>query len=326
MDLREVGYDDRDWINLAQDRDRWRAYKRAKTAQLLQRGVQKQVGEIGMRPDVERSFSAYKVILSDTRRSFPFETLKMNVVVYCSSNRNQANNMQEKLTGTRYQDFLINVLPTLLEYVPCQRRLQMWFMHDGTTAHFLCNVREHLTLTLQDRWVDRGGPTPWTARSPNLNPLDFWLCSVPSSASNGDRKVNKRRTYSVVNLQNTVKMVLNDNWTIYKPAKECGVPWSTLKVHISRNVGDADVGEGGPFEVPKLRRPFMLPVPKLVELRLVKYIIEMQELGFGLNVTQIKRLGFELSKATSKTSSFNEDREKQDHFGGGHSDKDMAYH
>ncbi|KAJ4432290.1 hypothetical protein ANN_20908 [Periplaneta americana] len=29
MDLREVGYDDRDWINIAQDRDRWRAYVRA---------------------------------------------------------------------------------------------------------------------------------------------------------------------------------------------------------------------------------------------------------------------------------------------------------
>ncbi|KAJ4434458.1 hypothetical protein ANN_23020 [Periplaneta americana] len=28
MDLREVGYDDRDWMNLAQDRDRWRAYVR----------------------------------------------------------------------------------------------------------------------------------------------------------------------------------------------------------------------------------------------------------------------------------------------------------
>ncbi|KAJ4435558.1 hypothetical protein ANN_18174 [Periplaneta americana] len=26
MDLREMGYDDRDWINLAQDRDQWRAY------------------------------------------------------------------------------------------------------------------------------------------------------------------------------------------------------------------------------------------------------------------------------------------------------------
>ncbi|KAJ4436886.1 hypothetical protein ANN_17018 [Periplaneta americana] len=29
MDLREVRYDDRDWINLAQDRDQWRAYARA---------------------------------------------------------------------------------------------------------------------------------------------------------------------------------------------------------------------------------------------------------------------------------------------------------
>ncbi|KAJ4429845.1 hypothetical protein ANN_22049 [Periplaneta americana] len=28
MDLREVGYDDRDWINLAHDRDQWRAYVR----------------------------------------------------------------------------------------------------------------------------------------------------------------------------------------------------------------------------------------------------------------------------------------------------------
>ncbi|KAJ4441071.1 hypothetical protein ANN_10921 [Periplaneta americana] len=29
MDLREVGYDDRDWINLPQDRDQWQAYVRA---------------------------------------------------------------------------------------------------------------------------------------------------------------------------------------------------------------------------------------------------------------------------------------------------------
>ncbi|KAJ4437854.1 hypothetical protein ANN_13793 [Periplaneta americana] len=64
-------------------------------------------------------------------------------------------------------------LPTLLEYVPCQQRLQMWFMHDSTRAHFFCNEREHLTLTFQDRWIDWGGLTLWPARSPNLNPLEF---------------------------------------------------------------------------------------------------------------------------------------------------------
>jgi hypothetical protein len=29
MDLREVGWDGRDWIDVAQDRDRWRAYVNA---------------------------------------------------------------------------------------------------------------------------------------------------------------------------------------------------------------------------------------------------------------------------------------------------------
>jgi hypothetical protein len=29
MDLREVGWDGRDWIHLAQDRDRWRVYVNA---------------------------------------------------------------------------------------------------------------------------------------------------------------------------------------------------------------------------------------------------------------------------------------------------------
>jgi hypothetical protein len=34
MDLREIGWDGMDWIDLAQDRDRWRAF--VKTAMKLQ--------------------------------------------------------------------------------------------------------------------------------------------------------------------------------------------------------------------------------------------------------------------------------------------------
>ncbi|KAJ4435165.1 hypothetical protein ANN_23741 [Periplaneta americana] len=42
MDLREVGYDDRDWINLAQDRERWRAYW------TLRRSEEKRIQEFEM--------------------------------------------------------------------------------------------------------------------------------------------------------------------------------------------------------------------------------------------------------------------------------------
>ncbi|KAJ4436853.1 hypothetical protein ANN_16985 [Periplaneta americana] len=43
MDLREMGYDDRDWINLTQDRDRWRAYVRAEGGR---KGGRERVGNV----------------------------------------------------------------------------------------------------------------------------------------------------------------------------------------------------------------------------------------------------------------------------------------
>jgi hypothetical protein len=40
--------------------------------------------------DVERSFSQYKTILSDSRRSFSFENLKMHLVIHCNAARHEA--------------------------------------------------------------------------------------------------------------------------------------------------------------------------------------------------------------------------------------------
>ncbi|KAJ4447057.1 hypothetical protein ANN_09046 [Periplaneta americana] len=85
-----------------------------------------------------------------------------------------------------------------------QQRLQMWFMHDGTPAHFFRNEREHLTLIFQDCWIDRGGPTPWSARFSNLNPLDFWLSrtartiSLKSHSAKILLRILNRRLYSKV--------------------------------------------------------------------------------------------------------------------------------
>jgi hypothetical protein len=38
--------------------------------------------------DVERSFSMYKVLLSDSRRSFQFDSFKMHFIIHCNTAEN----------------------------------------------------------------------------------------------------------------------------------------------------------------------------------------------------------------------------------------------
>jgi hypothetical protein len=39
--------------------------------------------------DVERSFSSYKVLLSDNRRCFQFDNFKMHVIIHCNTTENE---------------------------------------------------------------------------------------------------------------------------------------------------------------------------------------------------------------------------------------------
>jgi len=39
--------------------------------------------------DVERSFSRYKFLLSDNRRSFQFDNFKMHVIIHCNTTGNE---------------------------------------------------------------------------------------------------------------------------------------------------------------------------------------------------------------------------------------------
>lgn len=83
--------------------------------------------------------------------------------------------LPNRLTGPLYRDFLENSLPELLEDVPLEIRRHMWFMHDGAPPHFSITARQFLNEQFPARWIGRGGPTPWPARSPDANPLDFFL-------------------------------------------------------------------------------------------------------------------------------------------------------
>jgi hypothetical protein len=67
-------------------------------------------------------------------------------------------------------------LPDLLEIEPLAYRINDWFQHDAAPPHFSRNVREILDNQYSQRWIGRGGPHHWPVRSPDLNPLDFFLC------------------------------------------------------------------------------------------------------------------------------------------------------
>ena len=44
-------------------------------------------------------------------------------------------------------------------------RKRMWIQHDGAPPHFSVDVHNYLNAVFPDRWIRRGGPIPWTARS-----------------------------------------------------------------------------------------------------------------------------------------------------------------
>jgi hypothetical protein len=83
--------------------------------------------------------------------------------------------LPSRLNGLSYEVFLRDVLPGLLEDVPLAVRANIRFQHDGAPPHFTLQVREYLTEVWGHRWIGRGGPVAWPARSPDLTPLDYFL-------------------------------------------------------------------------------------------------------------------------------------------------------
>lgn len=79
-----------------------------------------------------------------------------------------------RLNADTYLD-LLRRLERKLENMPLSDTRGMYFQHDGAPAHFSLRVREYLNSEYGERWIGRGGPVEWPARSPDLTPLDFFL-------------------------------------------------------------------------------------------------------------------------------------------------------
>ncbi|KAJ4435025.1 hypothetical protein ANN_23598 [Periplaneta americana] len=80
-----------------------------------------------------------------------------------------------RLTGQAYTNFLENTIPHVLEDTPLINREHIHFLQDGAPAHFSRTARRYLDRRFPDRWIGRSGPIAWPPRSPDVNPLNFYL-------------------------------------------------------------------------------------------------------------------------------------------------------
>lgn len=81
--------------------------------------------------------------------------------------------LRQTMNGDRYLEMLRNyVWPVVSEWEGAERII---FMQDGAPPHFHLDVRAWLNATFPNKWIGRGGPQFWPARSPDLTPCDFFL-------------------------------------------------------------------------------------------------------------------------------------------------------
>lgn len=86
--------------------------------------------------------------------------------------------MPPRLDGLLYRNFLQQDLPGLIAELNLSPQIvqRMIYMHDGAPPHWRDEVTRFLNTTYPNRWIGRfSGYMPWPARSPDFNPLDYFL-------------------------------------------------------------------------------------------------------------------------------------------------------
>lgn len=78
----------------------------------------------------------------------------------------------ETINSERYIQQILE--PFFLELSP-NEKFHGYFQQDGATAHTANATINRITEVFEDRIISRNCPVPWPARSPDLNPCDFYL-------------------------------------------------------------------------------------------------------------------------------------------------------
>lgn len=81
------------------------------------------------------------------------------------------------MTAEVYVDFLDQHLRRECQDAGIPRRIyeEMWFQQDGAPAHTAGASQAWLHAHFANRYIGRGGVINWPPRSPDLNPLDYFV-------------------------------------------------------------------------------------------------------------------------------------------------------
>lgn len=83
--------------------------------------------------------------------------------------------INDRLNGELYRQLLEHTLYDLIDEVPLNVIANMWYQHDGAPPHRGREVTTWLNNNFPNHWIGNGGPVACPPRSPDLNPLDFYL-------------------------------------------------------------------------------------------------------------------------------------------------------
>ena len=77
----------------------------------------------------------------------------------------------------------------------------IWWMQDGAPCHTAKIVMEFLTEKFGGKIISRNSPIPWPAKSPDLNPLDYWFWGYAQA------RVQHEKPTSIAEVQEIVTKV-----------------------------------------------------------------------------------------------------------------------
>lgn len=79
------------------------------------------------------------------------------------------------LTSERYLNLIRNDVLDALDNQPLAVLQEIWWQQDGAPAHNGREVTQFLNHVFPNKWIGNNGFVRWPARSPDLNPLDYFL-------------------------------------------------------------------------------------------------------------------------------------------------------